>query len=253
MKQSICCTWIAIGTLGFVSGGRAQLIGNYSFADVAANAGGTIDPTPPPIALGVDFGAFHAVGVGTTPRSGGAWSFSGWSTDGAIDSGRYFETTLSPLGPARLDLGSLSFDVRRSASGPRDFVVRSSLDSFASNLPGTVSPANAELGVVSGAYHFANDTGFSENLAGPRLDLGSGFDALTQPVSFRIYAFGSEQSGGTFTVDNVAFNGAITAVPEPEEYAAVFGSGLALYGFWRRRRNLSATDEVPERRLGRTL
>src|SRR5688572_30011618 len=102
-NRFVCLVAItAAGVTGMGFPLTAQLIGNYSFNDVVANTGGAIDPTPPPVAFGVEFSPFEAVGVGTLPRANGSWSFSGWGIDSALDPNRYFEATLSPLGVSRL-------------------------------------------------------------------------------------------------------------------------------------------------------
>jgi hypothetical protein len=43
----------------------------------------------------------------------------------------------------------------------------------------------------------------------------------------------SYSTAGTWRLDNVSFS----AVPEPEEYAAISALGLLGFGFWRRHKN----------------
>jgi hypothetical protein len=72
-------------------------------------------------------------------------------------------------------------------------------------------------------------------VTGTHVNLPSAFDTLTSTVTFRFYGYSSEATGGNFSMDNVAFNGAVAAVPEPEEYAAMFGGGLVVFAVVRRR------------------
>lgn len=215
---------------------HADLLGQYTFDQVTANAGGTVDPTPPPVLDGLTFGSFSAAGLSANPRSSDVWSFSGWTLGGAPDAGRYYEATLAPEPGYLLTLEALEFGVRRSGSGPRDYVVRSSVDDFGANLPAVISPANVDLSVAQDVIHFVNDNTSTQpaNVTGSRVNLGTGFSGMDQPVTFRFYGFNAEQSGGTFAVDDVAVLGAVSPVPEPEAYAAVFTGALAGFAVWRR-------------------
>jgi hypothetical protein len=52
---------------------------------------------------------------------------------------------------------------------------------------------------------------------------------INTATTFRIFGSGASSSLGTFRVDDVTVNGAVTAVPEPSTYAALLG-GMALTG-----------------------
>ena len=231
---------LAVAVIPSILNAQTPFTGTYGFDDVVANAGNATDPTPPPQSDGLHYGSFTANGLGATPRSSGIWNFSGWTTGTEPDVGKYFETTLSPLNGRSLDLDSLSFSVRRSASGPHEFAVRSSLDGFSGNLAGTLTPSNVELSYQSGSFHFVNDIASTANQAGPTIQFGTDFDRLNQPVTLRIYGFGAESGSGTFGVDDVALNGSMSAVPEPEEYAAMAAGSLVVFAAWRRRTQMKS-------------
>lgn len=219
--------------------GQADVLGTFTFDQVTANAGGTIDPTPPPSFPQLTFGSFAANGLGANPRSSSLFTFSGWTTAAEPDSGKYFETTLTPEPGSQVTFDTITFGVRRSGTGPRDYVVRSSLDNFAVNLPAGISPDNPELQASENVFHFVNDNSATQpaNVDGSTVSLGTEFGPVADPVTFRIYAYGAEQSGGTFGVDDVSISGAISPVPEPEEYAAIFAGSLGVFAWWRRRKN----------------
>lgn len=205
----------------------------YTFAN-STTSSGTTDPTPVPTAPGVSFGAFSAHGLGANPTAAGRFTFSGWNTTAGFDLGRYYQVTVAPSAGYSLDLDSIGFGVRRSGTGPRDFMLRSSLDDFAVDL-GTATATSPEINVAGNAFHFVNDIAPTADITGNSVDLPSAFDTLTQPVTFRFYAANPESASGSFTVDDVKFSGGAAAVPEPHEYAAVSAAALAAFAIARRR------------------
>lgn len=210
----------------------------YTFANTTTTTGAT-DPTPVPTASGASFGNFSAHGVSANSTAGGRFAFSGWNTASpGIDTSRYYEMTLAPLSGMSLDVDSISFGVRRTGTGPRDFSLRSSLDGFTSNL-GSPSATSPEISIQGNSFHFVNDIAPSANIQGNQVQLSSEFDALRTPITFRFYAANPETAAGSFTLDDVTVNG-ITAVPEPHEYGMMASGGLLLFAAYRRRRHQAA-------------
>ncbi|MBM3833589.1 MAG: hypothetical protein FJ403_10030 [Verrucomicrobia bacterium] len=152
----------------------------------------------------------------TATTSAGTFNAKSWTTGSAIGSDDYYAFSITPNSGAHLTLTSLVMDERRSSSGIRNWSVRSSLDSFASDLASFSVPDN-------------DDTRTGQSTA-----LGSAFQNLTASVEFRVYAFSAESGTGTWRIDNVVLNGTLTSTPEPHEYAAV--AGVALLGFAAYRR-----------------
>lgn len=198
--------------------------GLYTFANVTTTTGFN-DPTPPPLATGLTFGAFSAYGTPNNPNASGRFSFQNWpagatdlndnytSLTGALSSGEYYEVTLTPASGYSIDLSSITFSVQRSGTGIRTYSVRSSQDNFSSNLPATINPNNTNLSVQSGNIFFWNFDATTTNQNGSKITLsGPSFTGVTNPVTFRIYAWNSETTLGTFSIDNVSFTGTATAL-----------------------------------------
>ena len=197
----------------------------YPFTSVSTTSGRT-DPTAVPVVSGLTFGSFVAQAptgnpnaLGTNPNAAGRFSFQGWPLGatagsdiftGTINTSQYYEVTITPQLNIKLTLDSISFTVQRSATGIRQYSVRSSIDSFASNLPASIVPANATLQVV-------NDSIFQVTEANAAATDGSkititNISEITSAVTFRFYGFNARANGGTFSIDNVKFSGSTTSV-----------------------------------------
>lgn len=167
-------------------------------------------------------------------------SSSAFST-GGIDLTDYYGFTLTASAGFNLDVNSIAFSERRSATGILSIVVRSSLDGFTGNLFSTSVP---------------DDTLTRRQT----VTLGSAFDSISGPIEFRIYGFGAEAAGGTWRLgaagspDNpngfasnlqvdVTANasGEATATPAPPS-AIMAGSAMliGIFTMWRRRRTAIA-------------
>ena len=182
-----------------------------------------------PTATGATFGSF--VGVGVTGNSSGAGRFSFTNQDtgattgsdaftGVINTSKYYEVTITPTAGYTLDINSITFTLQRSATGIRQYAVRSSLD-YATNLPASISPTNTALSVVATNVFQVTDNNSLQD--GSTITLGSGFDALTTATTFRFYGWNAEGTGGTFSIDNVVFNGtASLACSSPSTQATLF-------------------------------
>lgn len=193
----------------------------YDFA-ATTSVTGTTDPSPAPIVAGLTCGSFVAVGTpSANPNAGGRFSFVGWPTGattavdtystmtGAINTGEYYEVVLTPQAGFTLGLNSIAFTAQRSGAGIRSYVVRTSADGFVMNLPASVT-TNTNLSVVGSNEFFWNFDAVSTAQNGSTISL---FGATTtSSVSFRFYGWNSEASGGTFSIDNVVFNGTMTSM-----------------------------------------
>lgn len=199
----------------------------YTFDNVTSGSSGSglIDPTPVPTATGITFGSFSAVGTPANPNASGRFSFTNWplggvngnntysAHTGSLDSTEYFEVTLTPDNGFDVTLTSISFQVQRSGTGMRTYAVRSSVDSFASNLPASISPANPNLSVQADSVFYYNYDSLSSRQNGSMITLsGAAYTNFTDSITFRFYGWNAEQSGGSFGVDTVTFNGTATAL-----------------------------------------
>jgi len=198
-----------------------SFIKTYSFDSVKTTTG-SVDPTPLSSPTGTQFGTFTAKGVSVNPNATGRFSFTGWGTgattgatlysslSGTLDTGKYYQVSVSPQVNYQLELDSISFLMQRSGTGVRTFSVRSSADKFTSNLPVTLHTPDTVLTVESGNVVFLNKdlTNFPAYCT---INLGGGtFSGMGTGVTFRFYGFNSEGTSGTFSIDGVDFYGSST-------------------------------------------
>ena len=213
----------------------------FDFNGITGGTGGMVDPTTPPtILLGeenftrLQMSHFQANGVAINPNIDGEFSFTGWGQGaaegaltfaemtGTLNTGSYYEFTITPRPGSAMSLTELRFASKRAANGPRAFAVRSSVNNFANNLTAAVAPANANLVVLTSpnpanTFFFANDNAASVN--GAKVTLGgSNYTALTVPVTFRIYAYNAEDAAGAFAIDNVELLGAYGIVENVQNF-----------------------------------
>jgi len=198
--------------------------GTYNFASVANNSSGLTDPTPVPTATGLTFGSFSATNpVATQPGANGRFVFDNQplgagngatyaALTGSVSTTTYYEVTLTPQAGYSVDLSSITFTTQRSNTGVRTYVVRSSADSYVSNLPASISPANANLIAQPGDIFFFNLDNNSSQTGSTITLSGVNFTALTAPVTFRFYGYNAEATGGNFSIDDVVFTGNINTL-----------------------------------------
>ena len=233
MKKIYLLSALLVGSLSF----GQVFTATYTFASVT-NATGLTDPTPVPTAPGMTFGSFAAVNpVATNSTASGRFSFDNQpvgasngdnvyaNLTGAIDLTNYMQVTVTPNGGTTYTLSGLTFRHQRSGTGVRTYAVRSSVDGYTTNLPASVSPANAELAVQAGNifYRVLDATTTGQN--GSTITLGGSFANLTGPVTFRFYGWNSEGTGGTQSIDDVAISGNVTTLGVAENNI----SGLKVY------------------------
>ena len=147
--------------------------------------------------------------------NGGTFSASGWTGNSSRDLNDYFSFGIATDLGYRLSLTRLELDERRSDTGIRKWAIYSSLDGFASALE---------------SFSVKDDENTRLNQG---VVLGSEFSALTSNVEFRIYGFKSEGSSGTWRIDNVELEGALSQIPvsTPDAGSSMALLGIALGGF----------------------
>ena len=196
----------------------------YPFSAVTPSTG-LIDPTPTPTVVGITSGSFTAVGTpSSNPNATGRFSFVGWpagstttvdtysTMTGVINTGQYYEIVLTPVNGYTIALNTMSFTVQRSGTGIRSYVVRTSVDGFTNNLPASVT-TNTNLSVVGTNEFFWNFDALTSAQNGSTINF---FGAtITSSISLRFYAWNSEASGGTFSIDNVNISGLATGSAVP--------------------------------------
>lgn len=187
----------------------------YTFKNVSSNSG-SIDPGPNPSVVGLSFGSFKAVGVSANPSASGRFAYNYWPLGansnnndftGTIDLNKYYEVTITPDNKAKLSLSLIEFVMQRSATGPRQWVVRSSLDNFQTNIAASVSNSNVRL-TGDNIFQIA-DRSYTSQLIGNKLLLDATFSNIVDGVSFRFYAFNAESNSGSFSLNSVRFDGKV--------------------------------------------
>jgi Secretion system C-terminal sorting domain/Endonuclease/Exonuclease/phosphatase family len=117
----------------------------------------------------------------------------------SLNTAKYLQFTVSPNANFAMSLTSIGFYDQKSATGPSNWVLRSSLDGYVTDLnlptPGTTSAAFAAIPQT--------------------IDLGLGFQNITTSVTFRLYAYGASGSTGTWRLDDLAIDGNIIDVSNP--------------------------------------
>lgn len=243
MKHLLSISFLFLGLNGFSQSFTAM----YDFSSVVggtvANTG-TVDPTPPPTVTGITFGSFMAFGTPTNTSASGVFAFSAWDVGvaggndvystytAAINAGKYYEVSVTPNATS-VTLNSITFNMSRSSTGPRTWVVRSNKDSYAANLPASVS-GNTNINVqATNVFFWALDSytvsggkqeaGGTINLSGPN------FTNQTTPYTFRWYAYNAESNAGTFRIDTVRFNGTVGGTSGLAEYSQDLNSTIKIY------------------------
>ncbi|MBA3971734.1 MAG: hypothetical protein H0X46_06235, partial [Bacteroidetes bacterium] len=204
----------------------------YSFLDVTV-ASGTTDPTVAPVVAdsGIAFTNPIATGVSANSASAGMFNFSSWDIGaldgetsfagltGVINTGKYYEFTVTPTLAQALSLTGITFNVSRDINGIRTFAVRSSFDGYAANITAAITPANPNLSIQAGNTFFINsDTTIS--LTGSKITLTTAAFTNINNASrtFRIYGWNAEASNGTFGIDNITLTGTHGIIENVENF-----------------------------------
>ena len=187
----------------------------YTFKNVSSTSG-TTDPGPNPVVSGLAFGAFRAVGLSANSSAASRFSFTGWPTGansnsndftGKIDLNKYYECSISTDKNAKLSLSLLEFVMQRSTTGPRQWVVRSSLDNYTTNLNASVSNNNIRL--TNDNIFQIVDRSYVSIISANKILLDNVFTKISGTITFRFYAFNSESAAGSFSLNSVRFDGKV--------------------------------------------
>ncbi len=179
-------TWILIVILFF---GIQNLLAQSIFTNpIAANNinSGTNNPytTGQTVSSGITVSGIGR-GSGTSGQiANGVYRASSWNTV-AIDLTAYFEWTITPNSCREIDFVSFVYSSARSNGSISNFAFRSSVDGFTNNI---------------GTPTF---NGTTISLSDPA------FQNITAPITFRLYAWGADTGGRTFSINDFTFNGTI--------------------------------------------
>ena len=126
-------------------------------------------------------------------QNGQAVNVANWSQSPNCNFSEYVEVSVSAQNGQKITLTQFSVLVNKSASGPQELRVRSSVDNYGSDL--TIASVGTDFQSVS--------FGLS----------GAGFTDQTGTVTFRLY--GCNGTGGTLRLDDLTINGTVTTTPLP--------------------------------------
>ena len=134
-------------------------------------------------------------GAGITGTSANdRYNANSWNT-AAIDLTAYFEFVITPNTTIGINFLSFVYTGQVSSANISNFVFRSSVDGFVSDLGTPTS------------------TGATIDLSGPT------FQSIASPITFRLYAWGAAAvAGNTFSVNSFTFNGLTGVLPITIEY-----------------------------------
>ncbi|MFN0173008.1 MAG: T9SS type A sorting domain-containing protein [Saprospiraceae bacterium] len=176
--------------IGFFTSSQAQSIFDNPITGTNPNTanpyttGQTFDPNITVSGIG------RGTGISGT-NANNRYNANSWNT-ADIDLDAYFEWILTPNSGQKINFASLDYTGQVSATGPISFAVRSSLDNYASDIatPTIDNDATPHSG---------------------QIDLSaSTFDNITSAITFRFYGWDASAGGGTFSINDFLFNGAVT-------------------------------------------
>lgn len=120
--------------------------------------------------------------------AGNRYNARSWSFD-ALDEADYFTWTLTPSTGYEIDFTSVNGAWQRSSTGPNQFALRTSLDSFGSDIA---------TGSITGS---ASPSDYNIDL--------SALQNISSTIEFRLYAWGGSNANGTFSINDFSFNGSV--------------------------------------------
>ena len=160
-------------------------------------------------------------------QNGQAVNVANWSQSPTCNFSEYVQVSVSAQNGQKMTLTQISVFTNRSASGPQEVHIRSSVNNYSSDL------------VTSGV-----GTGFQQVSAGLS---GAGFTDQTGTITFRMY--GCNGTGGTLRLDDLTINGSVTTAPLPVSllYFTAKPEGNRVQLSWATTSELNANQFVVER------
>lgn len=159
-------------------------------------------------------------GSGISANSGSnRYNATSWTLGSSLDADDYFSWTLTPNAGFEIDFLSFEYTGQRSPTGPSSFVYRSSVDGFTSDIGSPTA------------------TGTTISLSGAE------FQNISTAIEFRIYGFGGTNAAGTFSINDFAFNGTVSAMAMLGTFWDANGAtaGVGGTGTWSATSNTWAT------------
>ncbi|HEX8372451.1 MAG TPA: PEP-CTERM sorting domain-containing protein [Chthoniobacterales bacterium] len=204
----------------------ADVVARYDFS---ASSAASSDPDANSTASAITVGAgFSSLTFSTTwGNPAPSLSIVSSETDspntqgGAVTANDYITFTITP-NVGTLSFSSLTVDLANFTTDgtfpTENFFLRSSRNSFASNIGGAVQVAASSNGAFTNAVFELS---------------GVAFQNIAVPVEFRLYVFDNTTNAARGAlIDNITVN----TVPEPSTYAMLFGGAGLVFVVMRRKR-----------------
>ena len=126
-------------------------------------------------------------GIGGNAATG-RYNANGWGL--TFDSNDYFYFTITPKAGYKLNLTNFVYSGQASGTGPNTYAVKSSADNYTATIAG--AGASGTINLSAGTYQ-----------------------NVTQPITFRVYAWGGNSATGTFSINDFSFSGSVIQAPTP--------------------------------------
>ncbi|HYF30206.1 MAG TPA: Ig-like domain-containing protein [Chitinophagaceae bacterium] len=175
-------------SLAAFSPATAQQLGIYEFTGTGAcpNQNPAVTTQPG----NATFSNFSTVNAVCNARAN-VYEFDDWNRNGTINLNEYHQFSITANAGYGLNLTSLSFSHRVSDNNNTRWILRSSLDNYSSNIASNATDNNQQTATVTLPASFARIAG----------------------VTFRLYIIDADDNDTYWTIDNVALNGSVMAVP----------------------------------------
>ena len=149
-------------------------------------------------------------GSGITGSNGNnRYNANNWTQGASSDNNDFFYWTITPASCNEIDFSNLVIAFERSAAGPQNFALRSSLDNYATDI---------------WTYNYNSTTVQSQTIS-----LSSSvFQDLTSGITFRVYGWSSTSGSGTFSINSFTFNGSVNATASPVAGSITGASSVCL-------------------------
>lgn len=201
----------------------ADLLVGWEFTGLSGVTAGSVTANVAGVNMAVPGDMLASRGDGLVAASNtGGYSANNWHSHApslatAMSSNNYYQFTVEAAVGYTVTTTNMVWNMRRSGTGPTNFVLRASVDGYASDLA-------------------TWDTGTDTSSGGLTATLNL---AAQSDVTFRLYGFSGTSSVGSMNLggagNDVEFYGTTQVIPEPGTLALI-SIGLAAAAFVRRRK-----------------